>query len=87
MIESGAPGFVSLAWYGVAAPAGLPQDLLNRYADDIGRILKLPDVRERIAGLGAEPRPMTPAQTSAFIQDEITRYAQVIKESGARLDK
>ena len=56
-------------------------------ADDIGRILKLPDVRERIAGLGAEPRPMTPAQTSAFIQDEITRYAQVIKDSGARLDK
>ena len=87
MIESGVPGFVSLAWYGIAVPAGVPRDVMDRYSKEIGRILQLPDVRERIASLGAEPRPLSPAETSAFIQDEITRYARVIKESGARLDK
>ncbi|HZQ60812.1 MAG TPA: tripartite tricarboxylate transporter substrate binding protein [Casimicrobiaceae bacterium] len=87
LAEAGVPGFVSLAWYGVAAPAGTPPEILDRYSAEIGRILKLPDVRERIATLGAEARPMTPAETSAFINDEIERYAQVIKYSGAKIDK
>jgi len=85
--EAGVPGFVSLAWYGVAAPAGTPPEILNRYSTEIARILKLPDVSERIAGLGAEARPMSPAETTAFINDEIERYAQVIKYSGAKIDK
>jgi tripartite-type tricarboxylate transporter receptor subunit TctC len=87
MAEAGVPNFVSTAWYGVAAPAGVPRELLERYSGEIARIVKLPDVRERIASLGAEPRPTTPAETSAFIKDEIARYVQVIKDSDAKLDR
>jgi len=87
MSEAGVPNFVSTAWYAVAAPAGVPRELLDRYSVEIARILKLPDVRERIASLGAEPRPMAPAETSAFVKDEIARYVQVIRDSGAKLDR
>ncbi len=84
MIESGLPGFVSIGWYGAVLPAGVPSELVARYAAEIARIVRLPEVRERILALGAEARAMTPAEYTAYINEEISRWGKIVRESGAR---
>jgi hypothetical protein len=49
------PGYETVAWFGVLAPAGTPKDVVNRLSAEIGRIARSPEMRERLAGMGAEP--------------------------------
>jgi tripartite-type tricarboxylate transporter receptor subunit TctC len=83
--EAGVPGYDSGAWFGLLAPAGTPKDIVNRLAAETQRILKLPDVHERIAALGAEPVGSTPEQFAAHIKSEIAKWAKVIKEANVEL--
>ncbi|MPZ46923.1 MAG: tripartite tricarboxylate transporter substrate binding protein [Betaproteobacteria bacterium] len=84
--ESGLPGYEAIAWFGVFAPAGLASDLVARLNADIVRILTQPEVRERITRLGADPVGNTPEQFGQYVQKEITKWAKVIKDSGAKLN-
>ena len=84
--ESGLPGFEVVGWYGVLAPAGTPSVIVNRLHAEIIRILAQPEIRDRIAGEGAEVVGDTPAQFAAFLKSDIARWAPLIKQSGARLD-
>lgn len=84
--ESGLPGFEAIAWFGVYAPAALPQDLVKRLHDDVVKVVGQPDVRERIVRLGADPVGNTPAQFASFMQLEIRKWARVIKASGASVE-
>lgn len=83
--EAGVPGYDSGAWFGLLAPAGTPKDIVNRLAAETQRILKLPDVHERIATLGAEPVGSTPEQFAAHIKSEIAKWAKVIREANVEL--
>jgi tripartite-type tricarboxylate transporter receptor subunit TctC len=83
--EAGVPGYDSGAWFGLLAPAGTPKGIVNRLAAETQRILKLPDVHERIAALGAEPVGSTPEQFAAHIKSEIAKWAKVIKEANVEL--
>ena len=80
------PGFYADAWSGLFAPRGTPRPVIDRLANETRRILALPDVRERLAGLGAEPVGSTPAEFTAHVQREIVKWAQVVKASGAKAD-
>jgi tripartite-type tricarboxylate transporter receptor subunit TctC len=83
--ESGLPGFDYNLWVGMFAPAGTPADIVDKINRDIGRALQTPEVKERLAALGADPMPMTPAEFSKFVHDEIDGSAKVIKAAGIKV--
>lgn len=84
--ESGVPGFDVSAWNGILAPAGTPAPVIAKLRAEIVAALQLPEIKERIAGLGFEPIGSTPEAFAAFIKSEVTQWAKVARESGARVD-
>ncbi len=82
--EAALPGFDYNLWVGVFAPAGTPPDIVDKINKDIDRAAQAPDVKERLATLGAEPMPMTPAEFHKFVQAEIEDSAKVIKAAGIK---
>ncbi len=86
MQEAGIPGFEVTVWLGLLGPAGTPPEIVGRLNAEVNKILALPDVRERLAGIGADPIGGTPQQFGALVQSEIAKYAEVIKATGARVD-
>ncbi len=86
MIEAGVAGFEVSAWFGLFAPAATPQPLVARLNAEVARVLQLPDVRERLAALGADPMAGSPEQFAAFVRDENQRWAGVVKASGMKID-
>jgi len=86
IIEAGLPGFEVIGWYGVLAPAGTPPVIVDRLHAEIIKILAQRDIRNRIAGDGAEVVGDTPAQFAAFLKADIARWAPLIKQSGAKLE-
>ena len=84
--ESGLKGFDLSTWFGVFAPAAVPPATLSALHREITRALDAPDLRTRLAALGAQPTPTTPEAFAAFIKTEHAKYARVIKASGARVD-
>jgi tripartite-type tricarboxylate transporter receptor subunit TctC len=82
--ESGLPGFDYNLWVGMFAPAGTPADIVDKINRDVGRVLQTPEVKERLAALGAEAMPMTPAEFHKFVRDEIEDSAKVIKAAGIK---
>jgi tripartite-type tricarboxylate transporter receptor subunit TctC len=86
MAESGVPGFDISTWFGLLAPAGTPPDVVARWNAEVGRILRTPDMRERLTAMGAEAAPDTPAEFAQFIASEAAKYARIVKVSGAKPD-
>lgn len=82
--ESGLRGFVAVAWNGLAGPAKLPAEAVERMAGAVRKVLANPEMRERLKSEGSDPVGSTPAEFSNFIRDEITKWAKVIKLSGAK---
>jgi tripartite-type tricarboxylate transporter receptor subunit TctC len=83
--EAGVPGYDSGAWFGLVAPAHTPQDIVTKLSRETARILQLPDVRARLADLGAESVGGTPEQFAAHIKAEIAKWAKVIKDANVEL--
>jgi tripartite-type tricarboxylate transporter receptor subunit TctC len=77
--EAGLAGFEYAFWIGVWAPAGMPQRLVEQLARDLGRAVTTPEVRERLAGLGAEPMHMAPGDFARFVRSEIDDSARIVK--------
>jgi len=75
--ESGLPGFESTGWLGIVAPAGTPDDVIAKLNAAFVRVLKEPDVAERIHVLGSEPIPMSPAEFAVYIKGEIDKWLKV----------
>jgi len=86
MSQAGVPGYDANAWFGVFAPTGTPDAVIARLQSEIGRIVKVPEVRDRFLALGAEPVGNTPEQFAAFYRNEVLKWAKVVKESGAQID-
>ncbi len=84
--ESGYKELISGSWYAIWAPAKTPDALVARLHADIVKIINLPDVRGRIQELGGEPVGNTPAEFDAFQKADMARWAQVVKNSGAKAE-
>ena len=84
--EAGVPGFETSTWYGMLAPAATPRAIVDRLNGEIVRILQLPDVRERLAAEAFELPADTPDQFAAIIRSELSRWAKVVKDTGARVE-
>lgn len=80
------PGFEVVGWYGVIGPAGLPAPVVKRLHDEFVKVLNRPDVRERIVADGSEPAGTTPEEFRQFMLADLTKWAKLVKESGAKLD-
>ncbi|MEO9137221.1 MAG: tripartite tricarboxylate transporter substrate binding protein [Casimicrobiaceae bacterium] len=86
MAEAGLPGFDISTWFGLLAPAGTPPDVIAKWNADVTKILSAPEMRDRLAAQGAEAAPDTPAEFARFIASELTKYARIVKTSGAKVD-
>ena len=84
--ESGVPGYEAGSWYGITAPAGTPRAVVMRLNKEITTVLGTADFREQLMAAGADPAPNTPDEFAAYIKTEITKWAKVIKLSGAKAD-
>ena len=79
--EAGLPGFVFDFWIGLRAPSKTPKPVLAKLNAEVLRIVNLPEVKERMATLGAEPMPMSPDQFDAYIKDEYTTLGAVMRSA------
>lgn len=84
--EAGVAGYEAGTWYGFLVPAATSKDIVARLHTESIKLLKLPDVRERIESVGFETIGSTPEQFAAYIRSEIEKWAKVVKASGARAD-
>jgi len=84
--EQGVKGFESGTWQGVLVPANTPPAVVNRLATELTRIIRLPEVRERLVSQGAEVYTMTPAEFTAFFERERKNWASVVAAGGVKID-
>ncbi len=82
--ESGLKGFEAVAWNGLAGPAKVPAEVVDRLSSAVRKVLGNAEVRERLKSEGSDPVGSTPAEFARFIRDEIAKWAKVIKLSGAK---
>ena len=82
--ESGVKGYDMINWYGAVMPTGTPAAAVNRLNADINKALQLPDVRQRLASLGADPLGGTAKGFGDYIKSEIEKYTKVVKDSGLK---
>jgi tripartite-type tricarboxylate transporter receptor subunit TctC len=73
------PGFEASQWYGIVAPAHTPKPILARYYEEIGKIMKMPDVQARLAAEGVDPWDITPDEFHDYVAKEIPRWKAVIE--------
>jgi len=87
MEELGFPGFDATAWFGLMAPAGTPQAVIDKLHGETVRVLALPDVKAKLEGLGVQLVGNTPAEFAALIKTETPHWAKVIKDAGIKLSE
>lgn len=80
--ESGVPGFASYEWNAVFAPAGTPRDIVDKMSAALADVLKDPEVKAKLEGMGAEIVGSTPEELEAFRRAEIEKWKNVVKQSG-----
>ena len=84
--EAAVPGFEANEWNGALVPTGTPRAAIDRLYQSISKAAAIPDVRDRIIALGAEPVGNTPEEFGAFIKREIGTWAKIIKEVGIKVE-
>ena len=85
MEELGYPGFDATAWFGLMAPAGTPQPIVDKLRQEMVKFLAQPDVKQKLEGLGLQLVGNTPAEFADIVRAEIPAWGKVIKDAGIKL--
>jgi tripartite-type tricarboxylate transporter receptor subunit TctC len=85
--ESAVPGYASGSWVGFIAPAGAPREAVARLGKEIMNIVKRPDVRERFIEIGIEPVGNSPAEFTAFLKNEVSKWEKVIRTANVKIEQ
>ena len=85
--EAGVPGYQVLTWYGILAPAGTPRDVVAKLNAAVAKIVRLPDVAEKLLSDGAEPVGDKPAEFGRHLADEVNRFRRLTKDIGLKAEK
>ena len=83
-VEAGFPKSEYTFWVAMLAPAGTPKSVIDRLSAEALKALASPDVKEKLAVLGADPMPMSPSEFDAFLRAETARVAAVVKSAGIK---
>jgi len=86
MAQSGLAGFDVSTWFGVFVPTGTPPAIVARLNETMTAALRTPEMKERLARMGAEPAPMSSQQFAELVRSELAKYEKLVKFSGARVD-
>lgn len=84
--ELGVPGVYSSSWYGILAPAGVPNEVVLRINAEVNALLRTPEVRKRLADFGGEMGGGSPEEFAQFMASETRRYAEIVKASGVKVE-
>jgi len=84
--EAGVKGYDASTWFALLAPAGTPAAVVAKLSAETRRVLDLPDIRERLLSLGAQPAGSTPEDLGRFIQSEVAKWAKVIRDAHVTLN-
>jgi tripartite-type tricarboxylate transporter receptor subunit TctC len=84
--EAGLPGYEVNAWYSMHAPAGVARPVVDKWQGELARIVKLPDIQERLKVLGSEGIGNTPEEFAKFIRAEHAKYAKAIRDAGIKVE-
>jgi tripartite-type tricarboxylate transporter receptor subunit TctC len=84
--EAGLANYEVTTWYGVLAPAGTPRPIIERLNAEFVRVMHAPDLKERFAATGTEPRTSTPEEFADYIGQEIAKWGKVVREAGLKAD-
>jgi tripartite-type tricarboxylate transporter receptor subunit TctC len=83
--ETGLPGYSSLGWFGLFAPAKTPHAIVAKVSADAKQVLLLPESRKRLADEGAEPEPNTPETFNTFVNDDVRKWLELAQATGIKL--
>ena len=86
MAEAGVKGYEASSWFGLLAPAGTPPAIVDKIQRDVARALQQDSVKQQLRAQGAEPSGITPAEFKTFMARETEKWAQVVRQSGAKVD-
>ena len=84
--ETALPGYEATSWFALFAPARTPEGIVSKLNAEVNALLKLPDVKERMLGLGADSIALSPRELGAYVETEIVKWDKLIKASGAKAD-
>ncbi len=84
--EAGVPGYEAYEWQGLMAPAGTPAPVVRRLQQDYAKALALPEMKERLASLGADAVGSSPEELASFIRREFANWGRVVKEAGIKIE-
>jgi tripartite-type tricarboxylate transporter receptor subunit TctC len=86
MNEQGMKNFDDLTWIAFFAPAGTPPDVVARLNAEVNKALQNPEVKDKLVGLGFDVKPQSAAEFGTFLREEVAKWAQAVKDSGAKVD-
>jgi len=84
--EAGVPGFDMSTWWGLVAPGAVNKDVVSRLHGETIKLLRQPDVKEKIAFVGAETVGNSPEEFGAYIRSERAKYARIVKDANIKVD-
>ena len=84
MMEAGIAGYSATNWYGIAAPAKTPRPIIAKLNAELRAAIAAPDVSERLTALGLDPGTSSPEEFTAFVRDEIGKWAKVVRAAGLK---
>ena len=82
--EAGVPGYEATQWFGMLAPAGTTRPIIDRLNHEMVKLLKSPEIRDRLIADGTDPAPTTPEEFAAYIKSETEKWTKVIKAAGIK---